>query len=105
VVEGVVFETKDIHVRDTKLDPLGSQDIRFTSSKDASIVYAFIMDWPANEDLLISSLSKENTGKIASVELLGHGTVAWSQDSEGLKLKLPASAPSDYASAFKIKLK
>ncbi|WDE95218.1 alpha-L-fucosidase [Lentisphaera profundi] len=105
VVEGVVFETKDIHVRDTKLDPLGSQDIRFTASKDASIIYAFVMDWPSDEDLLISSLSQENTGAIAAVELLGHGTVSWSQDSAGLKLKLPASAPSDYASAFKIKLK
>lgn len=107
VVEGVVFETKDIHIRDSKLDPLGPKDIRFTSSKDGKTIYAFIMDWPQEQDLLISSINRSSNvvGELESVTLLGHGPVQWSCNTKGLSIKLPATAPSDYASAFKIVLK
>ena len=107
VVEGVVFETKDVHIRDTKLDPLGAKDIRFTCSKDGKTIYAFVMGWPKNQELTIASLAKGNEGleQLVSVELLGHGEISWTQDKEGLKLKLPATAPSEYACAFKVQIK
>jgi hypothetical protein len=42
-------------------------------------------------------------GKIEKVELLGYGkTLKFSQDSEGLKIELPATPPCDHAYAFKI---
>ena len=106
VVEGVVFLTEDPHVRDSNLDPLGPQDIRFTASKDGKNLYAFAMEWPADGRLLIRSLSTGNhaLGKINGITLLGHGQVEWSRNADGLELILPEEAPSRYACAFRIEL-
>ena len=77
-------------------------NIRFTTKGDT--LYAISLGWPTNE-VSIASLSATNSslGKISSVELLGHqGALEFSQDETGLKIKLPADKPCDYAYSFKI---
>jgi alpha-L-fucosidase len=74
---------------------------RFTTR--GPTLYAIAYDWPA-EGIAVASLSPANaTGKVSSVELLGHpGALEFSQGESGLKIKLPANKPCDYAWAFKI---
>ena len=74
---------------------------RFTVKGDA--LYAIALSWPTNETV-ITSLSTTNVAeKITGVELLGHkGALEFSQDETGLKIKLPADKPCDFAYAFKI---
>ncbi len=53
----------------------------------------------------IAALAKDKTpsGTIQKVELLGHaGALEFTQDSEGLKVKMPADKPGDYAVALRI---
>lgn len=76
--------------------------IRFTTKGDD--LYAIAYEWPA-EGITITSLATTNagSGKISGVELLGHkGPLEFKQDESGLKIKLPAEKPCDYAYAFKI---
>jgi NADH:flavin oxidoreductases, Old Yellow Enzyme family len=80
----------------------GEGGIRFTTKNNT--LYAISLSWLANE-IAITSLTATNTlaGKISQVELLGHqGKLEFSQDETGLKIKLPADKPCDYAWAFKI---
>ena len=66
-------------------------DIRFTSRAD--IVYAFALDWPADDTLVITRLgagAAELPGPIGGVELLGHdGALACERSSDGLHVRLP----------------
>jgi alpha-L-fucosidase len=79
--------------------PYTAADIRFTRKGDT--LYAFMMDWPG-EQATITSLGA-GKGKVASVELLGHqGELQFTQDADGLKVKLPAEKPCDFAYALKI---
>jgi alpha-L-fucosidase len=81
---------------------LTAEDVRFTSKGDT--LYAFVMGWPAQR-VTIKSLGKASRlapGKIAHVELLGHGRVKWSQDDEGLTAWMPERKPCDHVIALKI---
>ena len=81
-----------------------AKDVRFTS-KGESTLYAFAMGWPAEGKLVIRSLGKFPgvTGKITSVELLGHaGRLTWTHEADGLVVNLPAEKPCNYAVALKI---
>jgi len=88
---------------------LGEKDIRFTSNKAGSVIYAHVLGWPA-EPVQIASLglsSKTSPGKIRNVTVLGVGdTIKWNQDADGLKLELPRqSAPvNEYGAAVRIAL-
>ena len=76
--------------------------IRFTTK--GSTLYAVSLDWPAN-GINIASLSSTNSGigKISGVTLLGHhGALDFLQDESGLKIRLPAEKPCDYAYSFEI---
>lgn len=78
------------------------RDIRFTTNGD--VLYAIAMAWPG-EQAVITSLSTTASlhGKIERVELLGHaGSLEFSQDTEGLKVKLPKNPPGRIAYSFKI---
>ena len=81
-----------------------AKDLRFTS-KGENTLYAFALGWPAESRLLIRSLGKLPgvTGKINAIELLGHaGPLTWTQDADGLSVKLPGQKPCNYAVALKI---
>ena len=89
---------------DPPAEAYSGREIRFTTKP--GILYALITDWPG-ETAVISSLATGSTdlpeGKIDRVELLGHaGTLEFTQDSGGLKVRMPQVRPCDYVYALKI---
>jgi alpha-L-fucosidase len=80
------------------------KEIRFTTKP--GILYALIMDWPGDTAVITSLASGSKDlpdGKIEKVELLGHpGPLEFTQDSEGLKVKMPPDRPCDYVYSLKI---
>jgi alpha-L-fucosidase len=78
------------------------QDIRFTTHGDT--LYATVMSWPTGP-VVVTSLATGQTvaGRVARVELLGHaGSLAFTQDDEGLKVTFPTDRPCDYAYVLRI---
>lgn len=78
------------------------QDFRFTTKGDT--LYAIAMTWPGEQAVITSLASgKSPQGKIEKVELLGHdGALHFTQDVDGLKVKMPADKPCDFAYSLKI---
>jgi alpha-L-fucosidase len=82
-------------------------EYRFTVKGDD--LYAIAMSWPG-DTAVITSLARGKLldgqvpkGKIKSVTMLGTlGKLKFTQDAEGLKVKLPADKPCDYAWTLKI---
>jgi len=78
-------------------------NIRFTVKSDT--LYAIILgNWPG-EEAVITSLAEGQSpeGKIATITMPGSGgKLEFTQDSTGLKVKLPATAPCKYAYSLKI---
>ena len=71
-------------------------------------LYAFIMVWPESRSTVIKSLATSSPHidgrKVADVSLLGYGgKLEWTQDENGLNVKLPAEPPSASAVTLKIK--
>jgi hypothetical protein len=65
------------------------------------------MAWPESRSAVVKSLainSPQLDGrKVAKVSLLGHGgKIEWTQDENGLNIKLPAEPPSASAVTLKI---
>jgi alpha-L-fucosidase len=75
---------------------------RFTTKGDT--LYAIAIGWPGQEAVITSlATGKAPQGKIESVTLLGtKGEMQFTQDEEGLKIKMPANKPCEYAYAIKI---
>jgi alpha-L-fucosidase len=84
--------------------PYTAEDIRFTSKGDS--LYAFVMAWPADGKVTIKTLaqgSEHYPKDVARVELPGSSApLAFSRDTAGLVVTLPATKPNDYAYALKI---
>ena len=88
-----------------------SQDIRFTRSKDNTILYATVLGWPGST-LTITTLNSNqiNLGTLTSVQLLGTTAGTYtnlpnrSQDGGGLHISMPSSTPPYTALAYVIKL-
>jgi alpha-L-fucosidase len=80
---------------------------RFTVKGDN--LYAIAQSWPG-DTAVIKSLAKGKAldgpvpkGKIKRVMMLGSpGKLKFTQDADGLKVKLPADKPCDYAYVLKI---
>ncbi|MBC8101296.1 MAG: alpha-L-fucosidase [Cytophagales bacterium] len=66
-----------------------STDFRFTRKEDT--VYAYQMRWPEDGHTLIRALASGQARRVASVKLLGHGPVAFTQTSDGLSITMPAA--------------
>ena len=85
-----------------KYSQFGEGDhLRFTHSKDSGSVYVFALAWPG-DTLHVRSLT---TLSSSEVTLLGHdGKLEWSQDNDGLHVKLPPSLRnvSNHAWTFRI---
>ena len=86
--------------------PYTSEDVRFTKKGDT--LYAFIMVWPESHSAVIKSLAAHSPlidgRKVEHVSLLGHwGRLVWTQDENGLNVKLPATPPCASAITLKIK--
>ena len=82
-----------------------AKDIRFTTQ--GATLYAISLAYPSNNELLVRSLAKTgdtSQNLIKSVSLLGYsGKLEWSQDKDGLLVKLPAQRVSDITVGLKIK--
>ncbi|MEW9534734.1 alpha-L-fucosidase [Microbispora sp. NPDC049125] len=90
-----------------------AQDIRYTRSKDNTTLYATILGWPGNgANVNFSSLSSGRVSltNLSKVELLGNTAGTYinlptrSQDSSGLHVTLPGSAPYSGGLAYVVKL-
>jgi alpha-L-fucosidase len=74
--------------------------VRFTTK--GSTLYAIFLGWPG-EQAVIPALASGKHPKIEKLRLLGHkGTVEFTQDETGLRVKMPADKPCDYAYALEI---
>jgi len=96
-------QVKEGMFTDTERTDFTGRDIRFTTRGD--ILYAIILAWPGAE-AVIRSLSPDlrlYSGEVVSVELLGSDEkLTWTRDEGGLKVKMPARKPCDYAFTLKI---
>ena len=66
------------------------------------------MDWPQTRSAVIKSLATNSPQmggrQVAGVSLLGYGgKIDWTQDAQGLNVKLPDQPPSASAVTLKIK--
>lgn len=80
-----------------------ARDVRYVQK--AGKVYATIMAWPNAGTFTFESfsiMSEYYSGKVNSVELLGHGAVDYLQSTEGLIVTLPAVHPNEIAPVFVI---
>jgi len=87
-----------------------NRDIRFTRSKDNTVLYATVLGWPGST-LNISTLnsSQINLTSLASVQLLNNSAGSYTnlptrtQDGSGLHITMPSAAPFS-ALAYVVKL-
>ncbi|MGW5714955.1 alpha-L-fucosidase [Amycolatopsis sp. NPDC003865] len=87
-----------------------NRDLRFTRSKDNTVLYATVLGWP-NGTLDITTLGsgRINLGSLKSVQLLGSTAGSYTdlpdrtQDGSGLHVRLPSAAPFS-APAYVVKL-
>lgn len=80
------------------------RDFRFTTK--GGTLYALQLGWPRDQKAVIQSLGANGVGekqKVLSVGLLGsNAKLQFEQQRDGLHIRVPAQAPSNYASAFRI---
>jgi alpha-L-fucosidase len=87
------------------------QDIRFTRSKDNTVLYATVLGWPG-QTLTITTLAANriNLSGLSSAQLLGTSAGTYinlptsTQDGSGLHLTMPSSAAPYSALAYVVKL-
>lgn len=84
--------------------PYTPSDIRFVKKGD--IIYAHVLAWPDNNEVIIKSLAPGNglhAAGIKRVELLGAGKVSHKLSADGLVVKLPrGKRPNDISFVLKI---
>jgi alpha-L-fucosidase len=82
--------------------PYTGKDFRFTTKGDT--LYAWAMAWPGDQAVITSlATGAAVQGDVQKVELVGQpGALAFTRDADGLKVKLPAEKPDNYAHALKI---
>ncbi len=70
--------------------------------KQNTILYLSVFDWPTNGELLVPGLKN----RVVSVKLLANRTnLNTSKDSDGWKIKVPATAPDPFASVVRLEVK
>ena len=87
-----------------KRKALTADDVRFTT-KGPHTLFAFIMGWPQPEAVIqaLGTSSPQDPPKVLNVELLGYSDrISFQQQADGLRVKLPAAAPSNHAVTLKI---
>lgn len=91
-------------MNDVARSPFTSEDIRFTYK--APYIYANILKWPDNGEVVIKSLakgSKHFEGHLQAIELLGFdGKVTYERLEEGLKINVDQPINTTFPVCFKI---
>ncbi len=93
--------------QDKNVGPLTARDIRFTTNKMNTVVYALFMGWPGKEASIeaFGTSNPQSPAKVEHVELVGHGgSLRFRQAPQALQVELPDHQPYDYAVALKITL-
>jgi alpha-L-fucosidase len=90
-----------VNGKGSDIQSFNAHDIRFTTSHDGNTLYAAALGWPSEGSLLIHTLYRGNPylpTPVCRVQLLGSpGDIAFAPQPDGLRLTLPASAPSSQA--------
>jgi len=93
------------HITERQNEPFTVEDIRFTAR--GNVLYAIVPQWPG-EEVTIRTLragSYVPADKISEVRMLGaEGTLSWSQDEDGLRVKMPSVQPCQHAYTLKLVL-
>jgi alpha-L-fucosidase len=105
--EGPTKAPKNSTEKNSDIQAYTAEDIRFTTSRDGTLLYATALGWPAAGELVVHTLFRANPylpAPVCSVELLGSSNaVPFRQLPDGLHLTLPATAPpGDIAYVFRI---
>jgi alpha-L-fucosidase len=86
-------------------------DIRFTRSKDNTVLYATVLGWPGSTmNITTLSSGRINLGTLASVQLLGATAGTYTnlptrtQDASGLHISMPSASAPFAAPAYVVKL-
>ncbi|MEM1085983.1 MAG: alpha-L-fucosidase [Verrucomicrobiota bacterium] len=82
------------------------EDIRFTTNDGH--LYVWLMDWPKDRSILIKSLKSGNPHEkreVADVSILGGGELEFEAGDDGLRVNLPAAAPTPHVSGLKVRFK
>ena len=91
------------HHSEKKNKVFTSQDIRFTQKGNK--LYAILMEWPKEEEVIVTSIVKDQDN-IKSLRMLGSNEkLTWSQEPKGLTVKMPDEKPCEYAFVLEITLK
>ena len=70
----------------------GSDEIRFTQSKDGKVVYVTALAWPKDQSIKVRALAEGNElcpQEIKQVELLGYGKVKFERNTDAFIVSLP----------------
>jgi alpha-L-fucosidase len=88
-----------------------NRDIRFTRSKDNTVLYATVMGWPGGTlDITTLGSNRINLGSLKTVQLLGATAGAYTdlpdrtQDGSGLHIRMPSATAPFNAPAYVVKL-
>ena len=106
--EGPLAES-DIKINDQGFNEgsyskMGCEEVRFTQT--ATALYAIVMGWPENHEIVIRSLRKGNPDfkkRIKYVDLLGYGRLEARQTADGLAVTLPAQPVNAIALVLRIR--
>ena len=106
--EGPLAES-DIKINDQGFNEgsyskMGCEEVRFTQT--ATALYAIVMGWPENHEIVIRSLRKGNPDfkkRIKYVDLLGYGRLEARQTTDGLAVTLPAQPVNAIAPVLRIR--
>jgi alpha-L-fucosidase len=86
-----------------------AKDIRFTRSKDNTVLYAILMGWDEDQkDAIITTLSSDriNMSNLKKVELINgqnkYMTLKYKQETNGLVVNLPKKPSDDLAYVLKL---
>jgi alpha-L-fucosidase len=83
-------------------------DIRYTTSGDGSVLYAFVMGAPSGYALTLHTLFRSNPylpAPVCSIEMLGSpAKIAFTQQPDGMRITVPASIQwNEIGSVFRIR--
>ncbi len=92
-------EVKKGHHSEGQNKDFTGQDMRFTQKGEN--LYAILLGWPKKGEVVITSIDK--SVNVKSLSMLGSNeTLKWSQEKDGLHVKLPTKQPCDFAYTIKI---
>jgi alpha-L-fucosidase len=95
--EGPTKATGDSTQMNHDIQVYTAQDIRYTTSKSGSILYATALGWPRDATLILRTLYTDNSylpSPVCSVKLMGTGQdILFRQQPDGLHLSLPITPP------------